>query len=151
VHADQAVRAFAESLPVREPDSVPCTTPKRLAEARVAIVTTAGLRTDGQTYWQAGDESYHEIPSDSRELVLGHLAPNFDRTGFVVDPNVVFPLDRLRELVDAGTVGSVAPRHFSFMGGQPDYQLSTMRLDTGPAVAQKLRDDGVDVVLLTPV
>ena len=48
-------------------------------------------------------------------------------------------------------IGSVASRHISFMGAQPDHNLSTMRLDTGPAAAKILRDDGVDVVLLTPV
>jgi hypothetical protein len=30
-------------------------------------------------------------------------------------------------------------------------ELSTLRLDSGPAAAQLLLEDGVDVVLLTPV
>ena len=148
---DAQVREFAEALPVFEPSSTPCTPPKPLAEARVAIVTTAGLRTDGQLHWQAGDEGYHVLPGDARDLGLAHLAPNFDRSGYIADPNVVFPVDRLRELEARGRIGSVAERHFSFMGGQPDHQLSTMRLDTGPAVARLLGEDGVDVVLLTPV
>jgi D-proline reductase (dithiol) PrdB len=151
VHVDAQVRAFADSLPVFEPSSVPCTRPKPLAQARVAIVTTAGLRSDGHLHWQAGDERYHELPSDTRSLSLAHLAPNFDRSGYIADPNVVFPVDRLRELEARGRIGSVADRHFSFMGGQPDHLLTTMRLDTGPAVARLLRDDGVDLVLLTPV
>jgi hypothetical protein len=37
------------------------------------------------------------------------------------------------------------------MGAQIDYTLETIRLDTGPAAARVLLDDGVDVVLLTPV
>ena len=37
------------------------------------------------------------------------------------------------------------------MGAQLDHTLTTIRLDTGPAAARLLRDDGVDVVLLTPV
>jgi D-proline reductase (dithiol) PrdB len=151
VLVDHETRLFAESLPVLEPAFTPCTPPKRLAEARVAIVTTAGLRADGQLHWKAGDEGYQVLPGHARDLGLAHLAPNFDRSGYLADPNVVFPVDRLRELADLGTLASVADRHYSFMGGQPDHQLATMRLDTGPAVAQALRDDGVDLVLLTPV
>jgi hypothetical protein len=49
-----------------------------------------------------------------------------------------------------GIIGSVAPRHISFAGNQPD-DVSTIRLDTGPAAATQLRQDGVDVVILTPV
>jgi hypothetical protein len=37
------------------------------------------------------------------------------------------------------------------MGAQPDHVLETLRLDTGPAAAELLKADGVDVVLLTPV
>jgi D-proline reductase (dithiol) PrdB len=62
----------------------------------------------------------------------------------------VFPIDRLRELADADRIGSVAPRHLSFMGAQHE-TLTTMRLDSGPAAAKLLRRDGVDVVVLTGV
>jgi D-proline reductase (dithiol) PrdB len=151
VPVDAEVRAFADALPVHEPASTPCSRPVPLAEARVAIVTTAGLRTDGDLHWNAGDESYHVLPGDVRELGLAHMAPNFDRTGFVADLNVVFPVDRLAELADRSVIGSVASRHFSFMGAQPNHELATMRLDTGPAVAQQLHGDDVDIVLLTGV
>ena len=83
-------------------------------------------------------------------LVLGHWSPNFDRTGFGIDVNVVYPIDRLEELAADGTIGSVAPRHFAFAGNQPD-TVSELRLDTGPACAVELTADQVDVVLLTPV
>jgi D-proline reductase (dithiol) PrdB len=70
-------------------------------------------------------------------------------TGFAVDVNVVFPVDRLEELAAAGRIGRVAPRHLAFAGNQ--FELTQIRLDSGPAAAKLLRDDGVDVVLLTPV
>ena len=63
---------------------------------------------------------------------------------------MVYPLDRLDELAADGTIGSVAPRHFTFAGNQPD-DVSAVRLDSGPACAAELKADGVDVVLLTPV
>jgi D-proline reductase (dithiol) PrdB len=61
------------------------------------------------------------------------------------------PLDRLDEMAVDGEIGSVADVHISFMGAQVDSTLETIRLDTGPAAAQVLKDDQVDVVLLTPV
>ena len=38
-----------------------------------------------------------------------------------------------------------------FMGAQFDATFSTILLDSGPAAARVLLDDGVDVVLLTPI
>ena len=91
------------------------------------------------------------LPAESRDLQLSHFSPNFDRAGLTQDLNTAYPADRLNELVDAGVIGSVATNHLSFMGAQMDATFSTIIQDTGPAAAQMLIDDGVDVVLLTPV
>ena len=64
---------------------------------------------------------------------------------------MVFPIDRLHELAKEGVIGSVADTHISFMGAQPDHTLETIRLDSGPAAAERLANDEVDLVLLTPV
>ena len=149
--SDRDTRAFANDLPVYEFPEVAFTAPPPLADAKVAIVTTAGLRTDGTLLWARGDESFSVLPSASRHVRMAHASQNFDRSGFMADLNVVYPVDRLAELAAAGTIGSVAPRNLSFMGAQADHRLSTIRLDSGPAAATLLRDDGVDVVLLTPV
>ena len=81
---------------------------------------------------------------------MGHWSPNFDQSGFRMDLNVVFPIDRLEEMADQGLIGGVAPRHISFAGNQPD-DVATVRLDSGPAAARELKDGGVDVVIFTPV
>ena len=148
---DAAVRAQVNGIPVYEFEHTPFTQPPPLSQARVAIVTTAGLRTDGSARWLPGDQSFTVLDGKNRDLWLAHFSPNFDRTGFALDLNVVYPIDRLHELAARGTIGSVASTHLSFMGAQLDHTLATIRLDTGPAAAQLLRDDGVDVVLLTPV
>ena len=62
--------------------------------------------------------------------MLGHWSPNFDRTGFTLDLNVVYPIDRLEELAEQGVIGSVADRHVSFAGNQPD-DVATIRMDSG--------------------
>ncbi len=148
---DAVVRAQVNNIPVYEFEHTPFTQPPPLSQARVAIVTTAGLRTDGSARWLPGDQSFTVLDGKSSRLWLGHFSPNFDRTGFALDPNVVYPIDRLHELAARRTIGSVASTHISFMGAQLDHTLATMRLDTGPAAARVLRDDGVDVILLTPV
>jgi D-proline reductase (dithiol) PrdB len=90
-------------------------------------------------------------PAAARDVQLAHFSPNFDRSGFAADVNVVYPVDRLDEMARAGEIGSVAQRHLSFMGAQTDPSFSSILLDSGPAAAKILRDQGVDVVLLTPV
>lgn len=146
---DAGMREMAGRMPPAELEPVATVAPP-LAEARVAIVTTAGLTTDGGTrLWSLTDGSFTVVPAGARDLRLSHFSPNFDRSGFAADLNVVFPVDRLDELAAAGTIGSVNHRHLSFMGAQ--FDLSTILLDSGPAAAQVLLDDEVDVVLLTPV
>ena len=147
---DQAMREFAATLSLPEFPETAFTQPPPLSNARVAIVTSAALMRIGRPKWEFEDFHFEILPHDARDLQLGHLSPNFDRAGFAADLNVVYPVDRLQELADRGTIGSVANYHYAFAGNQPE-GLSALRLDTGPACAQKMREDGVDVVLLTPV
>ena len=149
--SDEQLRTTLGGLKSFAFDAVPWTTPKPLHESRVAIVTTAGLRVENNADWNAGDQGFTQIPHDAENLTLAHYSPNFDRVGWVLDKNVVFPIDRLNELAEDGIIGSVANTHISFMGAQPDHTLETIRLDSGPAAAKLLADDEVDLVLLTPV
>lgn len=148
--ADVSMRTFSAGLAAPEFTNPAFVTPVPLAEARVAIVTTAALHTPDDERFTAGDTSYRLIDRDRRDLVLGHWSQNFDRSGFSMDLNVVYPIDRLEELAATGVIRSVAPRHVSFAGNQPD-DVATVRLDSGPAAAAALATDGVDVVILTPV
>jgi D-proline reductase (dithiol) PrdB len=134
----------------REPDPTFNEPAKPLREMRVALVTTAALRLADQAKFLGGDQSFRVLPATTDGLILGQISPNFDRSGFIIDPNVVFPIDRLVEMAGEGAIGSVASRHIAFLGAQGE-SLSTIVMDTGPAAAKLLKDDGVDLVLLTPV
>jgi len=147
---DQAMRDLGASLPVPEFDEPHLVEPPALTDATVAIVTSAALFPADADPFTAGDASYRLLDRDERQLILGHWSPNFDRTGVSIDLNVVYPIDRLHELAEAGSIGAVAPRHVAFAGNQPD-DVATVRYDTGPAAAAALVADGVDVVVLTPV
>ena len=147
---DAIIRAGVNDLPAPELEPTATRLGKPLSECRVAIVTTAGLKPAGAVeLWMMGDQKFQELRGDARDLELSHFSPNFDRTGIIQDLNVVYPVDRLNEMAAAGEIGSVNDRHFSFMGAQMEF--STIIQDTGPAVAQQLVDDAVDVVLLTPI
>jgi len=150
MNGDQMMRAHSATLPGPEFPDPAWVTPPALADATVAIVTSAALYATGDNGFTAGDTSYRLIDRERRDLVMGHWSPNFDHTAVAMDLNVVYPIDRLEELAERGVIGAVAPRHVSFAGNQPD-DVATIRLDTGPAAAAALRADGVDVVIFTPV
>jgi len=92
---------------------------------------------------------YRVIPGDiaARDLVMSHISTNFDRTGFQQDWNVVFPLDRLKELAAEGIIGSVAAFHYSFMGATDPAEMEPAARN----LAVLLKGDGVDGALLVPV
>lgn len=147
---DKAMRAHSGTLPAPEFADAAFVTPPSLAEARVAIVTSAALHTKDDIAFGNADTSFRSIDRAERDLILGHWSPNFDRQGFAIDINVVYPVDRLEELATAGVIGDVAPKHYSFAGNQPD-DVATIRLDSGPQAAAEMLAAGVDVVVLTPV
>ena len=125
-------------------------TSKPLSQAKVAIVTTAGLHRENMPGFEIGDSDFHyeTLARHIRDLQLGHHSVNFDRGGFAADFNVVYPIDRLEELAIAGVIGAVAENHYAFAGNQ-SATVSEIRLDSGPHCAGKMLAENVDVVLLT--
>lgn len=125
---------------------------KPLAECTVALVTTAGAHLKTQPAFDLldphGDTSYREIPGDTPASALAVSHSHYDTTDANADPNCVFPIDRLHELAAAGMVGGVAPLNFGFMGFIPDGRM--LRDSTAPVVAEALRAEGADAVVLTP-
>lgn len=122
---------------------------------RLAIVSTAGFVLSGQSPFddraKGGDWTYRLIPesSDGRSLIDAHRSKTFDHSGIRRDPNLAFPIDRARELVAEGRVGSLTAHHLSFMGSL----TATKRLTTEstPAAARVLVDEGAEAALLVPV
>lgn len=124
----------------------------RLSLRRVAIVTTAGIHVRGDHPFSTGAAGmdYRVIPGqvNAGEVVMSHSSVNFDRSGFQDDLNVVFPIDRLKELVIDGFVGAVAAFHYSFMGAvSPITKFEPKARE----LARLLRSDNVDAVVLSPV
>lgn len=147
----QASRTNLLTFPAQVNDTAPfAPLRKPLAACRVAIVTTAGLHTRGDRLFGPGDHTYRVIPSNTpaADILQSHTSIGFDRVAIIRDVNVSFPIDRLRELVSRGELGGLAPNHYSFMGAQRD--CARIDTETGPEAGRRLRDEGVDVALITP-
>lgn len=119
---------------------------------RVALATSGGLYVEGTPRFDmishARDDSVRWIPGDvvTRRLRFAH--DHYDHTDADQDPNCMFPLDRLRELVAAGELGGIAPVHVGLMGYIPDPQRFAR--ETVPSVVSRLVTDHVDAVVLAP-
>ena len=123
---------------------------KPLANCRATIVTTAGLHRRGDRPFGPGEQTYRVIPSDTptADIIQSHTSLGFDRVPIMRDVNISYPIDRLRELVTRGELGGLGPNGYSFMGAQRE--LTRIEGETGPDVARRLREDGADVVVMTP-
>jgi len=127
---------------------------KNLKDCRLALVTTAGVHLRSQAPYdmedKEGDPTFREIPAgiDLPELTITHNY--YDHTDADRDINVVFPIQRLRDLAGEGFIKETGPRHFSFMGHITGRHVETLIKQTGPAVAEMLKKDGIEAVFLTP-
>lgn len=151
----EVLRKTLLMFPCVEHDDTPWTPMRKpLSESKLALVTSAGLHVrDDQPFIhdsKSGDQSYRVIPrsTSTTEIVQSHVSIGFDHTGIYRDINVTFPVDRLQELADQGVIGSLADNNYSFMGALRD--VTRVVEETGPEVAQRMLDEGVEVVLLTP-
>lgn len=149
-------RAFLAGYRWRRIDPVPWTPlTKPLRACRLALVSTAGLVLPEQEPFdqaiRGGDDSVRFIPADAdvRDMIDTHRSRSYDHAGVRADPNLAFPLDRARELVDAGRIGSLSPVHLSLMGSL----TATGRFSrhVAPEAAARLRAVGADIALLVPV
>ena len=147
--SDRSIKEGAARVPCPTFDTVAFTTPKPLSEAKVALVSSASLHHQDDADFGVSDAGYRVLERHRRDIVVGHWSPNFDASGVSADLNVVFPIDRLEEMAAEGAIGGVSDVHLAFAGNQ--FDLAAIRMDGGPAGAKYLAEQGVDVVLLTPV
>jgi D-proline reductase (dithiol) PrdB len=138
-------------LPVQINEGAPYTRLARpLSASRLAIVTTAGLHRRDDRPFGPGEQSYRVIPADTpaAAIVQSHTSLGYDRVPIMRDLNISFPIHRLGELVARNELGGLGPNHYSFMGAQRE--VVRIERETGPEVGRRLRDEGVDLALITP-
>jgi D-proline reductase (dithiol) PrdB len=128
---------------------------KPLARCRVGLVTTSDIAVETETGARERHDAaamvgnVYSIPVEVAPERLYSRSEHYDQHATTLDDvNSYCPVTRLREMAAAGRIGSLAPR---FQGVYTSYsQRVTMERDA-PEVLRCCREDGVDVVLLTPV
>jgi D-proline reductase (dithiol) PrdB len=121
---------------------------KSLEDMTVALVTAAGVHLKSDKKFNlAGDTTYREVPhiSQTKDMMVTH--GGYDNGDVNKDINCMLPVDRLTELVKEGFIKSAAINHYTFMGGGGNQEVFTN--ETGPEIAQKLKEEEVDAVVLT--
>jgi hypothetical protein len=133
-------------------DDVPFAAPgKPLSTCRVGVVTTsffaAGSEPDGvpplhpkQPYAANCDDALGGLYND--DLFWDKDATHTE------DLDTYLPINRLREMQDAGLIGSLSPR---FYGIPTDYSHRRTERQDAPKILEWLREDEVDVVVLVPL
>jgi len=128
---------------------------KPLSESSLAIISTAGFYLEDDKPFDIdsalGDASYRIIPSDvtSDNLRIAH--PHYSHTRVKKDLNVLFPIDRLRELFKAKVIGRLATNFYSFgFGGNMTEEYIGEPNGSAHQLLQELKADEVDYVLMVP-
>jgi len=154
---------YYKALPLQKAEPMPWTPlAKPIEECRFSLVTTAGLYVKGKQppfdldgerknpFW--GDPTYRAIPRNVKQEEIGVAHHHINTADLEADVNIALPVHRFLELESAGEIGSLAPTHYSFMGYQ-GYPPNSHEWENhyGPEMAARMKEEGVDAVLLTPV
>lgn len=157
----RSFRPMFEKPPRLEGHGEPVWAPfeKRLAEAKIALLSSAGLyvkasqpafdgeRERREPTW--GDPTWRAIPAGVTTGELGMMHLHLNTEDVLADHDIALPTTRLAELVEAGVVGGAVEQHVSVMGFQ-QAGLEAWRNETAPEIAAALRDEGADGVVLAP-
>jgi len=154
---------YYRALSLQKEEPLPWTPlAKPVEECRFSLVTTAGLYLKGKQppfdlgrerqnpLW--GDPTYRTIGRDVKQEEVGVAHLHINTADLEADINIALPVHRFLELEAAGEIGSLAPTSYSFMGYQGNPRNSDeWEKRYGPEVAARMKEEGVDAVLLTPV
>ena len=123
---------------------------KSLKECRLGLIASGGIYGVGQVaFTYRDDTTFRSIPRDVKtgDLRVTHFA--YDLRDARSDPNIVFPIDALRSLVQEGLIGDLTSRFITFMGGI--YSARRVLQELAPRLITALLPEQIDVLLLVPV
>ncbi len=125
---------------------------KDLSKAKIALVTSGGIvpkdnpdrieSSSASKYGTYNIESVLNLTGDNYETAHGGYDPVYAND----EPDRVVPLDVLRDLEKEGVIGSIHPYFYSTVGNGTAVKSSK---EFSLEIAEKLRQDGVDAVILT--
>jgi hypothetical protein len=128
---------------------------KPLAESHVGLLTTSELAihydeaTEENPIVEEGFRGIYSIPADTPTEKFYSRTQSFDWAATHLDDvNAYFPVDRMREAVASGRIGSMPDRLY---GAYNNYSIRKVLTEEGPKALEYARNDGVDAVILVPV
>ena len=119
---------------------------KPLSQSRICFVSTSGVQPKNtlpfDTVHPVGDYSFRRVPSDSRPDDLEIHQLKYPTFGAKEDLNVIFPIQRLQELVTEGVIGGLTKNFYAFIGYNmdPERLRDTLAKDLAAAIAQEKPD-----------
>ena len=122
---------------------------KELATATVTLVSATGVFLHDQEPFPSedpGDTTYRVIPGTTETSSLRIVHGHYDHAEADTDPNIVFPLDTLRELAAEGVIAAVNDNHYSYGFTT---RLKELYDKTFPEIADKVERSKTKLVLLT--
>ena len=138
---------------IHKDDFVPLARPgKPLSECKLVFLSTSGVQPKGtmpfDTVHPVGDYSFRRVPSSSRVDDLEIHQLKYPTSSANRDLNVIFPIERLRELADEGVIGGLADNFYTFIG----YNMDPERLERPLAedIATAISEEGADIALAAP-
>ena len=145
----QPTRDAVLNLPCPAFETTPFVSGPPLSQRRVAILSSAALIKRGDTPFPfgSGEARFISAGTPAGDLLISHVSINFDRAGWQRDINVVFPIDRLRDLVASGEIAGVADTHYTVMGSTDPAAME----EAVNQIEGQLRQERIDSVLLSPV
>jgi len=123
---------------------------KPLKEARVSLISSAGIFLDGQEPfdpWALNDLSFRIVPKDTslEKLRLHHNY--FDHRDALRDLNCVFPIQRMRDLERSGGIAEMSSSAITLGMGRL-YRRTALQQQTAPQIVKVLRRENADAALL---
>lgn len=122
---------------------------KDLSTATVTLVSATGVYLQDQEAFPTedpGDVTYRVIPAATETSALRIAHHHYDHSEADADPNIVFPLDSLRELVADGVIAALNESHFSYGFTT---RLRELYETTFPEIADKIERSKTKLVVLT--
>ena len=125
---------------------------KPISESRLTFVSTAGVQPKGSwpldTVHPIGDYTFRRVPSTAKPADLEIHQIKYPTVGAHRDLNVIFPIERLQELVAEGALGGLTESFFTFIG----YNMDPNRVerDLAVSIANAVQDEGADIALMCP-
>ena len=125
---------------------------KPLSESHLTFVSTAGVQQKNSvpfdTVHPIGDYTFRRVTSDSKVEDLEIHQLKYPTVGAKKDLNVIFPIERLRELAKEKIIGGLTTNFFSFIG----YNMDALKLEQTLAedIADAVEAEKPDAALLAP-